>query len=121
MAIGTGAALAAAAAMAAAKTMGDAQRNKTQKTIQAATTRFSPWTGMTAAAPKPVDTFGNVLSSAGTALAMNQMNPSAAAGTGQIGGTLGNSSPWAGMDLQQPNTALGGSPWGNSTLNWMKS
>lgn len=120
--LGTAAALALAGGLGAAKTASDAARNKAQRKLQGETTRYSPWTGMQAAAPQGVDALGNFLSSGATALTMNQLNPAAAAPAGQVGlgGTLTNGSPWAGMSPklmapQQGGFGLGrGSPWMNA-------
>lgn len=43
------------------KTAYDAEGRSSDKKVQAATTRYSPWTGMQGQEPRQVDPFGNIL------------------------------------------------------------
>lgn len=52
----------------------DKPKQEAQATAQAATTRYSPWTHMTAAAPTEADPWGNAIAGAASGLAMEQNN-----------------------------------------------
>lgn len=50
----------------------DRPAEERQRRVQAETTRYSPWTGMQAAAPKPTDYLGNTMQGAMTGATLGQ-------------------------------------------------
>lgn len=64
------------------KGIADMVKEGKDRDVQAATTKWSPWTGMKAEAPKRADLIGNVMQGGMAGLLMNQMGS-----TGGIGST----------------------------------
>jgi hypothetical protein len=90
-----------------------------QKKIQAETTRMSPWTGMRAEAPVPVNAAGNILEGAMTGLSLHQGMGRAAKQDelmdaykkNLLAGTSGAQAPmygsaWSGMQAQPYSLGL---------------
>jgi hypothetical protein len=93
------------------KTAYDSAGRSSDKEVQAATTRYSPWTGMKGAQPREVDPFGNVLKGglSGAMLANIGTNAgwfgggAATAGAAGAGGAnLGVDTSLAGVGAENP-------------------
>lgn len=74
--IGTAGALGIGAGLGLLKDAGEQERFNSQKRVQSATTRYSPWTGMHADAPQyGSGTLGNLAGGAASGLLYSQQNP----------------------------------------------
>lgn len=71
------------------KSVADSAGRESDKKVQAETTRFSPWTGMKAEAPRKVDAFGNILKGGLSGATIANAGANAGWWGGAAGGTAG--------------------------------
>lgn len=88
MAVGTAAALGIGAGLGLLKQQGEQQRFDSQKKVQAATTRYSPWTHMQGQAPQyGSGLLGNLAGGTASGLLYSQANPESGAAGADAGAT----------------------------------
>ncbi len=87
----------------AAKSIGDAQGNASDKKLQAETSRWSPWTQMKAPEPRKAHTLGTMLGGLSAGLQLGTENPNfdktVLGGIGDVGNAIGGGINSAGKAL----------------------
>lgn len=100
--------LLAGGALGAAKTGYDSIQQGKERKVQAATTRWSPWTGMKAAEPRKLDLLGDIMKGGLSAAMIGNMMPAGgAAATAPAAAASAPmpdfSSPWDKLYLMSPD------------------